>query len=93
MTFFNTVQASPQLMIQYTEDSISQEMMVMNVMRMLQRAAFFEVQNQLPDMHRDSLKRSLSVLQAKGKIVKDTNKKRMVVNPDTKKKCHQYFTL
>lgn len=89
--FYNTIQADSQLMIVYNADGLKQEDAVMEVLNKLKRAAFFQVQGCLPWMHRDSLKRALSNLYERGKVMKDTDKANMVMNPETGKRCHQYF--
>jgi hypothetical protein len=96
--YHKTTNIPDQLVIVYTEDALKQEAAVMEVMRMVRRAAFFEVQNHLPDMNRESLKRALSNLSRRiigpngeTKIKKDKERKNMVTNPATGKSCHQYF--
>lgn len=87
--FHNTIQSDPQLMIVYDAAAKSQEDCVMEVMRKLRRAAWFQVHACLQDMDPVSLKRCLSNLQDAGLLVKDTDKANMVMGTKGKR-CHQY---
>lgn len=88
--FYNTNQSTSQEVILFTEDAKGQENACLQILQQLKRAAFFEIKNYLPNMHQDSLKRSLSNLQSRGLIVKDIVKENMVTNPMTGKRCHKY---
>jgi hypothetical protein len=91
MHFHNSIQESGQQLLNFESSAIAQEKIVLQLLSNIKCGAFFEVQNHLPDIHQDSLKRSLSNLAKEGKIVKDTVKANMVLNPKTGKKCHRYL--
>lgn len=64
--FHNTTQIEGQQLIDFESAAKGQEHQVLELMKSLQKAAFFEVKELLPDMHQDSLKRSLSNLVTAG---------------------------
>lgn len=92
MPFYNTIQADLTVAFQYEAQSISDENMVLEVMRKVKRAAWFEVVGFLPSMNEVSLKRALTDLKSKGILAKDTDKANMVMGPSGKR-CHQYFLI
>lgn len=91
--FFNSIQADEQLLIVFDAGAKSQEELVLEVFNAQKCAlAWWQVAAYLPDMNECSLKRSLSNLASKGKLVKDTDKSRMVVGLSGKP-CHVYSLI
>lgn len=88
--FHNTIQTDPQLLIVFDAGAKSQEERVFEVFNTYKVAmGWFQVAAYLPDMNECSLKRSLSNLASKGKLVKDTDKSKMITGLSGKP-CHTY---
>lgn len=92
LPFKNTIQASPQLMIIYNAEALSQEEAVLEVMNKLKAAAWFQVHACLPWMDEVSLKRAMSNLQERGSLVLDKDKSKMLTGPKGKP-CHIYLLI
>lgn len=70
-SFYDTINTPEQLLIEFDEAAKSQEQQVFEIFKSTRSAfSWFELANQLPDMNQVSLKRSLSTLKSKGKLVK-----------------------
>lgn len=89
--YFNTNQASLLEYAQFTKEALTQEDMVLEVMKRLKKAAWFEIRAEI-EMNEDSLKRSLSNLKDRGLLAKDTDKANMVMGPHSKR-CHRYVLI
>lgn len=70
ISFYNTIDASGSEILKFQSDAKSQESMVLEAFNKRSEMAWFEVQGFLPEMNRESLKRCLSVLKNKGKLLK-----------------------
>lgn len=90
--FFDTIQTTPDLFTVYNEQAKTQSDMVLECFHVNGRMAWFEVHAMIPDMNEISLKRSLSNLQERGLIVKDTDKSNMVLS-HFGKPCHRYYLV
>lgn len=86
-SFYNTIEAKGKEYKKLVERAKSGEQLVYELFYSKKiRMAWFEVQGFLQDMNRESLKRSLSVLKTKGKLIKTPFK---VMGPEGVE-CHQY---
>lgn len=86
--FFNTINSVGSELKKFEQDAKSQEDLVFELFRLKKVAmAWFQVQGFLEDMNRESLKRSLTNLKTKGKLIKTKNK----VTGTAGKPCYQYI--
>lgn len=91
--FFDTISCDPQLLIVFDAQAKTQEELVLEVFNAQQVAlAWWQVAAYLPDMNECSLKRSMSNLAAKGKLVKNTDKGSMILGISGKP-CHVYSLI
>lgn len=90
ISFHNTINNDESEQKEANVKAKSQEDMVLEIMNKVKSGAWFEIASYLPDMDHCSLKRSLSNLQDKGLLVKDTQKANMVMGPKGKP-CHRYY--
>lgn len=90
--FHNSIQEDNQLVAVYESDFKRQEDAVIEVLRRVKKAAWFEVQGCLEWMNEGSLKRALTNLKTEGKLKIDTDKGNMVLSPSGKP-CHRYILI
>lgn len=86
--FFNTINSVGSELKKFESDARTQEETVYSLFCEKRIAmAWFQVQSFLEDMNRESLKRSLTNLKTKGKLIKTKNK----VTGTAGKPCYQYM--
>lgn len=84
--YYNTNEVSGQLLIQYNSEALTQEAMVLEIFVKHKSLAWFQVQSFLPDMNSCSLKRAITNLKKKGKLVKTDE----LITGSAGKQVHKY---
>jgi len=88
MSFYNTINVSGQQLIDYEESAQTQEEQILKIFLRHSKVSFawFEIKNILNEIPEISIKRSITNLKTKGKLIKTTDK----VTGSYGKPCYKY---